>query len=231
MVTDNSRRHLPPYVSYRTFINFINGLQQQIPSRIDRSYWGDMLSGSTGIQLMAALRFLGLIDSNGKPTDRLKSLASVTGEFRSTPLREVIVESYSFVLDSQLDIESATYAQLAEVFRQTFQIGDNVNHKCIKFFISIAIDAGVPLSPFITKKIRVLRSTTNTKSAVKKSALKVNRNLAFPQEKAGDTGGIWPEMLLAKFPAFDPAWNDEVKMKWFSAFDELLKRGSPPKER
>ena len=31
-------------------------------------------------------------------------------------------------------------------------------------------------------------------------------------------------MLLAKFPTFDPNWSDEVKVKWFTAFDELLKR-------
>jgi hypothetical protein len=31
-------------------------------------------------------------------------------------------------------------------------------------------------------------------------------------------------MLLSKFPNFDPSWNDEIKMKWFAAFDELLKR-------
>ena len=34
-------------------------------------------------------------------------------------------------------------------------------------------------------------------------------------------------MLLAKFPSFDPAWNDDLKSKWFAAFDEMLKRGFP----
>jgi hypothetical protein len=58
---ETSKKHLPPYVSYRTFRNFLERLQQHIPSRIDRSYWGDFLSGSNGIQLMAALRFLKLM--------------------------------------------------------------------------------------------------------------------------------------------------------------------------
>jgi hypothetical protein len=34
----------------------------------------------------------------------------------------------------------------------------------------------------------------------------------------------WDTMLLTKFPTFDPTWSDEVKLKWFAAFDELLKR-------
>jgi hypothetical protein len=33
----------------------------------------------------------------------------------------------------------------------------------------------------------------------------------------------WAEMLLSKFPQFDPAWSDDVKLKWFDAFDRLMK--------
>ena len=33
----------------------------------------------------------------------------------------------------------------------------------------------------------------------------------------------WAEQLLAKFPQFDPAWPDDVKSKWFDAFDRLMK--------
>jgi hypothetical protein len=34
----------------------------------------------------------------------------------------------------------------------------------------------------------------------------------------------WHGALLDKFPNFDPAWPDEIKLKWFSAFDEMLKK-------
>jgi len=40
MVAEKGKKSLPPYVSYRTFRNFIDGLQTGMPSRIDRSYWG-----------------------------------------------------------------------------------------------------------------------------------------------------------------------------------------------
>ena len=73
MVEDRGQKRLPPYVSYRTFQAFVDGLQQVIPARIDRSYWGERSSGSTGTQLMSALRFLGLIDVNDTPTNRLNN--------------------------------------------------------------------------------------------------------------------------------------------------------------
>lgn len=182
---------------------------------------------------MSALRFLGLIDAGGKPTSRLKLLAPATGEQKARLLREIIAESFGFILQSQLDLESATYAQLSEVFHNTFQLGDDVARKCIKFFISIASDAGVPLSPFITKRARGIHTTSGIKSPSKKSVIRTNRNLRVPDdtEMPEAMWHSWPGILLSKFPTFDPTWNDEVKLKWFAAFDELLKRGFPALER
>lgn len=33
----------------------------------------------------------------------------------------------------------------------------------------------------------------------------------------------WEELLLAKFPSFDPSWPDNVKIEWFSAFGSLMR--------
>jgi hypothetical protein len=226
MTTDKGRKHLPPYVSYRTFRNFLEGLQQRLPSRIDRSYWGETLSGSTGTQLMAALRFLGLIDPNGKPTDRLKPLVPAKGEQRIQLLQQVAHDAFSFVMKSNFDLESATYSQLEESFHNTFQLTDDVSRKCVKFFIAMAGDCGMPISPFITKRTRSGHTTSGNKNNVKKAVPRTNRNTLVPQqlEEIPNTTS-WHTMLLAKFPSFDPAWNEELKLKWFTAFDELLKKG------
>ncbi|MFA5308656.1 MAG: hypothetical protein WC370_04105 [Dehalococcoidales bacterium] len=226
MVIEKGRKHLPPYVSYRTFHNFIERLQEQMPSRIDRSYWGETLSGSTGIQLMAALRFLNLIDANGKPLERLKPLVSARGEQRAQLLRIIAFDAFSFVLESTLELENATYAQLVEVFHNTFQLTDDVSRKCVKFFIALANDAGMPLSPFITKRTRSAYSGAGTKVISKKAVNRTKRNAEIPQ--AVDEipkASSWNGMLLSKFPDFDPSWNDDLKLKWFTAFDELLKKG------
>lgn len=226
MTTEKGRKHLPPYVSYRTFYNFIERLQQRMPSRIDRSYWGELLSGSNGTQLMAALRFLYLIDINGKPMEILKRLVEVRGEQRTKILHDVCDDAYGFVLKSSLDLESATYSQLVEAFHNTFQLTDDVSRKCVKFFIAMANDAGLKISPFITKRTRSTRTNTGTKASTRKTEFRTNRNLIVPQEKDEiPNTNSWHGMLLSKFPNFDPSWPDEIKMKWFSAFDEMLKKG------
>jgi hypothetical protein len=223
VTVEKGRKHLPPYVSYRTFYNFVERLQQHMPSRIDRSYWGELLSGSNGTQLMAALRFLYLIDINGKPMEVFKRLVEAKGEQRTKILHDVTDDAYGFVLKSSLDLESATYSQLVEVFHNTYQLTDDVSRKCVKFFIAMASDAGLKISPFITKKTR---SGTGTKSNARKTAPRTNKNLEIPQEKDEiPHTSSWHGMLLSKFPNFDPSWPDEIKMKWFSAFDEMLKKG------
>ena len=254
MAKDSGRKRLPPYISYRTFQNFTEGLQQGIPSRIDRSYWGDRASGSTGTQLMAALRFLGLVDANGTPTARLRQLASSRGAQRAEVLRTIISEAFSFLQEGSFDSQTATYSQLVEVFHHTFELTDSVTRKCVKFFIAFASDAGMPLSPFIIKRVRFAGAGTGTKPASKRKGAREKRNLTVPQRlEEVPTEVSWERTLLGKFPTFDPSWSDEVKLgwleafcglklpnfnplwsdevklKWFDAYHQLLKQGFFPK--
>ena len=174
---------------------------------------------------MAALRFLGLVDTNGIPTDRLKQLVTAKGDKRTELLKEITSEAFGFLLLSSFDPQTATYAQLQEIFHDTFQLTGDVSRKCIKFFIALASDAGIPLSPFITKRFRSTHTSTGTKTVTKRTSARTNRNpySSTRIEEIPDQMS-WDKMLLTKFPTFDPTWSDEVKLKWFEAFDELLKR-------
>ena len=222
MVRDSRRKRLPPYVSYRTFLNFIERLQQGIPSRIDRSYWSDRLSGSTGTQLMSAMRFMGFVDASGRPTTRLRQLVSARGAQRTEVLKQIASEAYDFLLQASFDSQDATYAQLEETFHDNFEVTDSVCRKCVKFFVALATDAKIPLSPFILRRVRSVRVSTGTKPAIKRRGTKEKKNLIIPQDLEEIPEEIsWDKMLLAKFPTFDPSWSDEVKLGWLEAFGEL----------
>ena len=221
----SGKKSLPPYVSYRTFWNFIEGMQQSMPARIDRSYWGERFSGSSGTQLMATLRFLNLIDPNGFPTATLRELLGSSGRERNPILARVIQSAYDFVFDGHLDIGTATYSQLEEAFHSQYQIANDVARKCIKFFIGIAEDAEIPLSQFITNKARASRPVSIQKKNIRKtSERKVIGNTVPQNAESIPDGIILDKLLLDKFPTFDPDWSDDLKTKWFAAFDELLKR-------
>ena len=221
---EKSRRRLPPYVSYHTFQTFVDGLRP-VPARFDRSFWGKRFSGTTRSQLTAALLFLGLINISGIPTNRLKLLADAKDVKKADILKQTCNEAFDFLFTGSFDPQTATPAQLKQVFHSNFQISSSVSRKCIKFFVDMANDAGISLSPFITKQYRAY-STNATKTVSKKSSPKTTRNALMPQtmDELPDRTS-WDKLLLNKFPSFDPSWPDEVKMKWFAAFDELLRRG------
>ena len=216
-------------MSYRTFRNFIDGLQSGMPAHIDRSYWGERFSGSNGTQLMTALRFLGLVDSEGTPMTRLLHLVPATGSQRSEMLKQIAYSGYDFLINRSLDPQVATYAHLEKAFYDTYEVTGDVARKCIRFFIEMSSDAGIPLSPLIIKKSRTMRATSTKKRTGIKENDRTNRNKSVaPVAQHIPVTLNWNEMVLAKFPTFDPTWPGDVKVKWFEAFNLLLKRGVAP---
>jgi hypothetical protein len=226
LVVDRNKKRSPPYVSYRSFLTLLQELQRGLPGRIDRSYWGDKFSGSTGTQLMSALRFLNLVDASGVPTSQLKELIRAKGAARTGILKKISHESFSFLVSNAFDAQSATYAQLEDVFNELYQVDRDVARKCIKFFTELAGDSEIPLSPFITKKSKSSKSAFVADKISKRNGSRTNQNATVPNSSGLiPRQASWKELLLSKFPSFDPTWPNDVQIKWFEAFDELLKRG------
>ena len=107
---------VPPYVPYRTFRTFLEFLSEGVPDRIDRSVWGSRFSGTSGSQLMTALKALGLIDTAGRPQRELERLALAEGRERREAFRDMLRRSYGPVFE--LDLTRATKAQFHEAFRR-----------------------------------------------------------------------------------------------------------------
>jgi hypothetical protein len=213
---------VPPYVPYRSFRNFLDSLKQGIPSRIDRSVMPSM-SGALQSQLAAALRSLGMITSASQPTERLTRFVNSEGPERAKLLASVLVAAYPYLFQSDFDIRSATPRMLQEKFVETGASGGTVD-KCVNFFLAAAKDAALELSPHL-KNMRGNRVGRTRPRLVRDSTGGMS-NGSDQMEMTEGTGDLsWTQMLLSKFPSFDPAWPDDVKTKWFDAFDKLMKQG------
>lgn len=147
---------LPPYVSYWTFRNFLDYLKEGMPVRIDRSYWGDRIARGTGFQVVAALKFLGLVEQGNYPSKTLRMLVKADGEERKEILRDIVYQGYGFVFTTDFDKDHASFAQLEDKFKD---IDPAVARKCILFFIAICMDADISLSPSILTKRDPLKAT------------------------------------------------------------------------
>jgi hypothetical protein len=237
---------LPPYVPYRTFQTFLEYMQDGIPARIDRSVWGSRFSGSSGTQLMTALKSLQLVDANGHPEPVLEQLVFAEGERRRALLRGLLEDYYKPVF--RLDLARATKNQFHEAFR-SFGAREGVLTKCEAFFIQAALSAGIQLSQYILAgRHQGRRRSGGAKGAGRGGAKPGSGTAAAPQPVApqpvtGDsrlaatpttTAAVPPdaspqlvaklnvaELILSKYPDFDPSWTPEVQAKWLDGMTKL----------
>jgi Family of unknown function (DUF5343) len=151
------KQAIPPYLSHKTFNNFIEGLGKGIPARIDRSVMAT-LSGTAQAHLLHALRYLNLIDADGVPTERLNQLVSAQQDAeKQRILKEILTSAYPFVFSSGIDLQRCTSRQLEEAFGKTGASSETLR-KTLSFFLATAKQAGLALSPHI-KRARRPRGT------------------------------------------------------------------------
>ena len=204
---------IPPYVAYKTFRNFLEFLKDNFPSRIDRSVWGPRYSGTSGQQLMTALKVLNLIDENGIPKEILTHLVNSEGENRRSILRRILMNTYEPIF--KIDLTKATKSQFHEVFKN-FDTKEGVIIKCEAFFIQACQDAGIELSSFILARRHISSRKNNTSSIRTKIVSKNDSdNTGF------NSNNFVVSSILKKYPEFDPTWDAKVQEKWLEGMIKL----------
>ncbi len=158
----------PPYVSFNTFKTLLDWLKvESVPLRLDRSFWHDKFSGSTGSQLMSSLRFLGLLQATN-PMPELENLVQAQPDNKPLILKTLIQNSYTFIPFEEL--HRGTPAMLISWFK-TYPIDGHTLRKAISFFISASIDAEIPISNSIKKMSKYRSKSRNLEPVAKTSQL------------------------------------------------------------
>lgn len=204
---------LPPYVSYRTFRNFLERMQDGIPSRIDRSVMGSYMAGGTVTQLITALKVLQLIEENGKPKDPLEQLVNASGDERRSILEAILRNAYPNVF--QLDLKRASAQEFREAFKE-FTTKEDVVNKCQAFFRQAAEDAGIELSPYIMERKKVTAQPRRRRKPKKSEA-----EVPSKHEQVGIARRSIEEVILQKYPEFNPEWSDEAQEAWMRGIMKL----------
>src|SRR5436190_5163425 len=211
MKNESGTTNKPPYLPYSTFKNFLASLKAgAIPSRIDKSLL-DRYSGSVQSWLIAALKFFGFTDESGKPLPLLESYIESEGENRKKLWKGIFIDAYRPII-SGLDLTRATPGELSERFAAQGLSGETL-WKCHSFFAAAADDAGISIADHL--KVRA------KPSGPRKS--RKNRNGGLPSEPPDPEPPSIPppashqktmrEMLLEKFPQFDPEWSEDIQAK------------------
>jgi hypothetical protein len=221
---NTTKPQTPPYVGWPSYRGMLSGFKEHVlPGRIDRSVLGNF-SGIVGTQLLATLKFLGQIDAAGHPTEQLERAVKAIGTDEWVPeLTAQLKRAYGPVFS--LNLQTASPNQFTETFRGAYPCEGDTLRKALTFFLNAAREAQIPVSMFImkNKKPRSGNGVRKPKAA-KPAAAKVGEN-QDPKTPANNNPPVqddFRQQLLSKFPAFDPAWPDNIKADWFKGFEQFM---------
>lgn len=189
MTSDTEKLDPPPYISFGTFLNFIKGLKATgVPSRIDKSLLRT-LSGSTQAAMIAALKWLGLIDDAGLPEPALEALVQASESEYPAVLGDILKKSYGFLSDGSIVLTKATGAQVEQKFRE-YGIQGSTVIKAVGFFITAAKEAKIELGPHVKapKQIPSNGAKRQLRKAMQES--KGDEEQTSDEEDLGDRPGF-----------------------------------------
>lgn len=132
-----------PYIPFATFTALLDRLKESgVPNRIDRTYLS-YTSGATQTYLLNTLRGFDLVDETDRPTPALEALAGNESE-RPARIAEIVRKYYA---DALALGTGATPGELAEIFRDKYDLQGDTARKGITFFLNAANLGGVEVSP------------------------------------------------------------------------------------
>lgn len=153
---DTSGKRAPAYVSFAAFTRFIDWIAglAEVPGELPRSQWPRSLQGGTGLQLAAAVRFLGLFDGDS-PTAALRRVGVKNTAARKTALAALVRDVYGAAFVDNLDS-----ASLQDVDRHLESLGttNSTHRRAVSFFINAARAADIALPEEVSKRARVRRA-------------------------------------------------------------------------
>ena len=212
---EENKVNSPPYVSYLTFRNFIQWLETEgVPLRLDRSAWEKKYSGSTGLQLLSTLRFLGLLQDE-TPTRELERLVEVPSEERNGVLIEIFKRAYSKIPYD--DLRRATPGMLNN-WMASYGIKGDTLRKAESFFVNAAKDLGIPISNGLSKTARNRPSGSSKRASSRATTRAQKKNTSANSESTQPTVVEQPPTIST-----DRAVAQDSLLLW-----GLFKRLPPP---
>lgn len=195
-----------------------------------------LVSDSLMARTLYSLQILDLIDAAGNPTDTLEGIRRApAGEYKAR-LNEWLTHTYADVL-AYVDPATADENAVHDAFRLYNPSGQR--GRMVTLFMGLCRAAGLaPDKPVGAgagtprKKIAIALKKPRTEKTLDTATTSGAANGARTndQDRKDDQkppATDFRATLLAKFPDFDPSWNDDLKKAWFADFDQFMKMMTP----
>ncbi|HYB02962.1 MAG TPA: DUF5343 domain-containing protein, partial [Nitrososphaerales archaeon] len=135
------------------FERFLAVIQRQNPLIIDVAFVGQIAPSNEG-KLLAQLKFLGVIDEQGKPT-RLLPMLNMVGEEQKKAFREISNSAY-MDLQTEVKVDKAVPDDLVNFFIRKYGFTRDKAINAARFYMYLAEKGGIAVSEelgsFLTEK-------------------------------------------------------------------------------
>jgi len=147
-------RQKPPYGSVKWYKMILDIVRRRKPTVIDKDFLRiNQIAPGNEAKVLVGLRFLGIIDENGNPTELIDTLRTLNeDEFRKS-LREIVNKAYADLFD-KLVLEKASFTDLVTYFMQVYDMSEAVAEQAAHCFIFFCHESGISLPESLTIKTK-----------------------------------------------------------------------------
>jgi hypothetical protein len=176
----NGRRNPPARNTSRFwFERFLSVIQRQNPSVIDSSFLSQISPSNEG-KLLAQLKFLHVIDDQGKATALLPAL-NMVGDEQRKGFQQIVNESYK-ELFAELKLDKALSDDLVNYFIRKYAFTRDKAVNASKFFLYLAdkgsITVSQELSSFLQEKATSSSGTSGQAQQVPRVQERISRTVS-----------------------------------------------------
>lgn len=163
----------PPYAPWSQVKDFLNKMKVLNPRHITLDYLRtNNLGGQQPNSLLLSIKFLGLIDAQDAPTEKLESI-KVRGDHQYSEALETIVREAYSELFSAVNVEDASSDVLYNQMRVVFNCSPRIANAATPLFINLCQEAGIVLSEVLQTQSQIERKTPRTQT---QRTVRSNRN-------------------------------------------------------
>jgi len=137
---------IPPYGPARGMLQALHLLRRTTPPRIDSDFLRvNKIAPGNEYKVVGALRFLGLIDEDGKPTEESR-LLKTKGTTYTQALQDIVRKAYSGVFHG-LQSDGITREKIYNYFVTEGSLGAEMATKATRFLVKLCRMAEIELAP------------------------------------------------------------------------------------
>lgn len=162
----------PPYGNLAWYKKFFELIRIRSFDKFDKEIIElNIVKRANATMLFNGLRFLGLVEPDGKVTEKFESLRRKGDEFKQN-LKGIMKEAYNHLF-SKVVVSKASPETLFNYFAEYYSYGETTASLSTKIFTYLCQEAGIELSPELAEgEFKVKRKAKEKKERKKKGVLK-----------------------------------------------------------